>query len=105
MTQYAIIKTGGKQYRVQQGDVIDVELLDVKEDGTIDFDQVLLMFDGKNTSIGSPTLANSIVRGTLVNQVRGPKVFAYKYKRRKNYSRKVGHRQDYLRVRITELSI
>jgi len=103
MTAYAIIKTGGKQYRVQKGDVIDCELLNPKEDGTVEFNEVLMLHDGKEAKIGAPALANTVIRGTLEEQVRGPKVIAYKYKKRKGCRRKVGHRQSYMRVRITEL--
>ncbi|MCC5832720.1 MAG: 50S ribosomal protein L21 [Chlamydiales bacterium] len=103
MTEYAIIKTGGKQYRVKSGDVIDVELLDAEENGKIEFADVLLFHDGKEAKVGAPALSNFIVRGEVVESVRGPKVIAYKYKKRKNYHRKIGHRQNYTRVKITEL--
>jgi large subunit ribosomal protein L21 len=104
-TQYAIIKTGGKQYRVQAGDIIDVELQEAKEDGSVEFKDVLLLHDGKEMRLGGPTIENSLVRGELIDEVRGPKIIAYKYKKRKNYRRKVGHRQNYLRVRITDLGL
>ena len=105
MSQYAIIKTGGKQYRVQAGDVIDIELLDADVGGTIEFKDVLFAHNGTAARVGAPVIEGTTVRGTVLGPVRGPKVIAYKYKRRKNYRRKVGHRQDYLRVKITELAI
>lgn len=104
MLEYAIIKTGGKQYRVEKGDMIDVELFEEEEGGKITFQEVLLLHDGRETKIGTPIVANAAVYGEIVDRVRGPKVIAYKYKRRKNYRRKVGHRQKYIRVRIKEFS-
>ncbi|ANG66263.1 50S ribosomal protein L21 [Chlamydia gallinacea] len=104
MEPYAIIQTGNKQYQVRQGDVIDVELLDgVSEGGEIIFEHVLFTFDGSKASLGTPTVVNALVKGELLARVRGEKVVAYKYKRRKNYHRKVGHRQNYLRVKINSL--
>ncbi len=99
---YAIIETGGKQYRVEKGDVIDVELLGVEE-GTVEFKNVLFLNDGSATKVGKPHVNGSIVLGELMQEVRGPKVINFKYKKRKNYRRKVGHRQNYSRVKITEI--
>ncbi|WP_139414844.1 50S ribosomal protein L21 [Chlamydia abortus] len=104
MKSYAIIQTGSKQYQVSEGDIIDVELLDgVSEGQEVVFDQVLFTFDGSKVSLGTPTVKNAVVKGELLSQVRGEKVIAYKYKRRKNYHRKIGHRQNYLRVKISNL--
>lgn len=104
MDPYAIIQTGSKQYQVRQGDVIDVELLDgISEGGEIVFEQVLFTFDGSKASLGTPTVSKALVKGELLSRIRGEKVIAYKYKRRKNYHRKIGHRQNYLRVRINSL--
>ncbi len=100
---YAIIKTGGKQYRVQQGDVIEVELLK-NEEGQVEFKEVLFFNDGSSVKIGVPVVENCLVKGELMGEIKGPKVIAFKYKRRKNYRRKVGHRQRYSRVKITEIS-
>ena len=97
---YAIIQTGGKQYRVKKGDVIDVELLkDSKE--KVEFKEILLFNDGKKTVVGTPTVPKTSVKGKILGEVKGPKVVAYKFKKRKNYRRKVGHRQRYNRVEIT----
>ncbi|WP_375793597.1 50S ribosomal protein L21 [Chlamydia sp. 12-01] len=105
MKSYAIIQTGSKQYQVTEGDVIDVELLDgiSEEQQEVVFDQVLFTFDGSKVSLGTPTVKNAVVKGQLLSRVRGEKVVAYKYKRRKNYHRKIGHRQNYLRVKISNL--
>ena len=100
---YAIIKTGSKQFRVKKGDVIDVELLnDGKE--KIEFKEVLLFNDGEKTIVGSPNVPKVTVTGKLLGEVKGPKVIAFKFKKRKNYRRKVGHRQRYNRVEITTIS-
>jgi large subunit ribosomal protein L21 len=101
-SQYAIIKTGSKQYRVQAGDVIDVELLQPLENGQIEFNDVLVYHDGNQLKMGA---SNMRVRAEVLSEVRGPKVIAFKYKRRKNYRRKIGHRQNYTRVRITEFAV
>ncbi|BAE81582.1 50S ribosomal protein L21 [Chlamydia felis Fe/C-56] len=104
MKPYAIIQTGNKQYQVSEGDVIDVELLDgVSEGQEVVFEQVLFTFDGSKASLGTPTVSNAVVKGEMLSRVRGEKVIAYKYKRRKNYHRKTGHRQNYLRVKISNL--
>jgi len=99
---YAIIESGAKQYRVSINDVIDVELTPF-EGNFISFDKVLLIRDEKGTKIGSPTLASTEVKAEVLGESKGPKTIAYKYKKRKNYRRKVGHRQKYLRVKITEI--
>ncbi|MBS0626862.1 MAG: 50S ribosomal protein L21 [Verrucomicrobia bacterium] len=101
---YAIIETGGKQYRVEQNDIIDVELLDTAEDGKIEFKNVLFIGNGSDNKMGAPYLSEYAVKAELVGEVKGPKVVAFKYKKRKRYRRKVGHRQCYLRVKITEIA-
>jgi large subunit ribosomal protein L21 len=98
---YAIIETGGKQHLVKKGDIINVELLDTNEN--VSFTDVLLYSDDKTTKVGSPVLQNHEVKGKVLGQVRGPKVIAFKYKRRKNYRKKIGHRQNYLKVEITDI--
>jgi len=100
---YAIIQTGGKQYRVEKGDVIDIELIEPSEDGKIEFKDVLFLNTGDAAKVGSPYLPKCAVFGELLNKVKGPKVVAFKYKRRKNIRRKVGHRQKYSQVKITEI--
>jgi large subunit ribosomal protein L21 len=99
---YAIIETGGKQYRVEKGDVIDVELVEPGAEGSIEFKNVLFFNDESSAKIGSPHLPCSVV-GELIEETRGPKVIAFKYKRRKGIRRKVGHRQRYSRVKITDI--
>lgn len=100
---YAIIETGGKQYRVEKDDVIDVELLDTQGDGKIEFKNVLFVNNAGDARVGNPILANWAVHGVLQQEVKGPKEIAFKYKQRKPFRRKVGHRQRYTRIKITEI--
>lgn len=100
---YAIIETGGKQYRVQQGDVIDVERLETDEAGKISFTDVLFLHTGSDVKVGAPTVASHVVLGELIEDVKGIKTICFKYKQRKNQYRKKGHRQIYSRVRITAI--
>lgn len=100
---YAIIETGGKQYRVEKGDIIHVELLDAEPNSKVTFGHVLFFNNGSTSKVGGPHVKGCVVHGEMVKEVRGPKVIAYKYKQRKNYRRKVGHRQDYSMVKITDI--
>jgi large subunit ribosomal protein L21 len=97
MEAYAVIETGGKQYRVQAGDRLEVEKLEVEVGESVDIDKVLAVSDGKELKVGTPMLEGSKVTATVTDQIRGKKVINYKKKRRKGYERKVGHRQ-YLTV-------
>jgi len=98
---YAIIKTGGKQFRVAVGDVIDVELLDSDAGKDIEFADVLFAHDGSEARIGKPGIPNFHVFGEVIGQVSGEKITTLKYKRSHNQCRKWGHRQKYTRVKIT----
>lgn len=100
---YAIIKSGGKQYRVAKGDIIDVELLHADDGSSVEFKDVLFFCDGDDIKVGSPTIANCIVSGEIVTSVAGPKVVSVKYRPSHNERRKFGHRQKYSRVKITAL--
>lgn len=104
---YAIIETGGKQYRVQPGDVIDVELQPVTGEGEreVSFDRVLLVSGEEGTQVGSPALEDARVRGVVLDQIRAPKIRVFKMKRRKGYRRTQGHRQNLLRVRIQDITL
>ena len=99
---YAIIATGGKQYRVSEGDVIYIEKIDAQVDSTVSFD-VLLMGNDGDVKIGTPVVEGVKVEGTVVGQIRGEKIVVYKYKSKKNYRRKQGHRQPYTKVEITKI--
>lgn len=106
MKGYAVVSTGGKQYKVSAGDLIDVELLDIEENAQeVVFNSVLFGFDGQQVRLGKPEIEGASVKADIVGFVRGAKVVAYKYKKRKNYHRKLGHRQNYVRVRVRELVI
>jgi large subunit ribosomal protein L21 len=99
---YAIIESGSKQYRVAEGDELNVELLDAEKNLT--FDKVLLIDDGKSPVVGLPYVPNCTVHAELIGEVKGPKVIAYKYRKRKKSRRLVGHRQKYTRVKITKIT-
>lgn len=102
---YAVFRSGGRQHRVEVGQVIDVERLPNEVDEKLEFDDVLLVNDGDNTRIGQPTVKGAKVAATVVDQIRGKKVIVYKYRQRTNYRRKGGHRQYYTRLRIDDISV
>jgi len=102
---YAIIRTGGRQYRAVVGQEFDVEKLPYDVDEQIEITDVLLVGDGDKTVIGQPTVEGAVVKATVTGQVRGKKVIVYKYRQRTNYRRKGGHRQHYTRLRIDEISM
>ncbi len=97
---YAVIVSGGKQYRVTKGDTIYVEKLDQEPESTVSFD-VLMIGSDEGVKIGNPTVDGAKVEGKIVGQVKGEKVIIYKYKSKKNYHRRAGHRQQYTKVEIT----
>lgn len=101
---YAVIETGGKQYRVQEGDVITIEKLNVAAGDDITFDRVLLLNDGENVQVGAPILEAAKVFGSVVENGKGEKVIIFKYKSKKDYRKKQGHRQPYTMVKIESLS-
>jgi len=103
MCAYAVIKTGGKQYRVATGDEVRFERLDGEVGETIAFDQILLTSDGEAIEVGRPFVENSRVVGRITHHGKGKKVMIYKYKRRKDYRRKKGHRQEFTLVRIEDI--
>jgi large subunit ribosomal protein L21 len=100
---YAVIKTGGRQYRVATGDVIEIEKLVVEAGEATTFSEVLLVSDDAGLRVGTET-AGATVSAEVVAQFKGPKLIAYKYRRRKGYHRTVGHRQRYTRVKITGIN-
>jgi large subunit ribosomal protein L21 len=104
INMYAVIESGGKQYRVQAGDVINVEKLDVNAGDRIEFNKVLVLSDGKAISIGAPVLENAIVFGNVVENGKAEKVIIFKYKSKKDYRKKKGHRQPYTMVRVIAIT-
>ncbi|MBR1579597.1 MAG: 50S ribosomal protein L21 [Selenomonadaceae bacterium] len=101
---YAIIKTGGKQYKVSEGDSIVIEKLDVEEGATVEFDQVLTVVDGDDVKIGRPVVDGAKVSATVEANGKGPKIHVFKYKSKKNYRRRQGHRQPFTRVKIDKIN-
>jgi len=101
---YAVIKTGGKQYRVSQGDTLKVEKLDAGEGDSVEFDQVLMVGEGEDVKIGTPYVEGSRVSARVKAQGRGPKIEIIKFRRRKHHMKRMGHRQDYTEVEITGIS-
>ena len=101
---YAVIKTGGKQYRVQQGDVIFVEKLNAQADEAVTFEEVLLVGDAEESKVGTPVVEGAKVKGKVLAQVKGKKIVVYKYKAKKNERKKQGHRQPYTKVEITAIN-
>ena len=101
---YAVIKTGGKQYRVAKNDVVIIERLDGEAGGTVEFGEVL-MVGGDSPKVGAPLVEGAKVTGTLLEQIKGDKVIVFKKRRRKNFRRRNGHRQLHSVVRIGEISV
>ncbi len=100
---YAVIKTGGKQYKVQPGGFVEVEKLDGEEGTPVSFSEVLLYADGDNLSIGTPVLGNVTVKGTIVKQARDKKIIIFRFRRRKHSRKSQGHRQPYSVVKIDSI--
>ena len=100
---YAIIATGGKQYKVAEGDIIKVEKLGVEAGETVTFDQVLVVNNGELV-VGSPTVANASVTATIVEEGKNKKIIVYRYKRKSGYHKKNGHRQPYTKVKIEKIN-
>ena len=101
---YAVFKTGGKQYRVSEGDTLRLEKLDVEAGQSIDFDEVLALGEGADLTIGTPYVTGGVVSATVNSHGRGEKIKIVKFKRRKNYLRQNGHRQDFTEVTITKIA-
>src|SRR3984957_10106480 len=101
---YAVIKTGGKQYRVAKDDIIEVELLNTPKGGSVTLDHVLLVGQAGSAKIGTPTVAGASVKATVLDQKKDDKIIVFKKKRRQNYRRKNGHRQNLAVLKITSMS-
>jgi large subunit ribosomal protein L21 len=102
---YAVIKTGGKQHRVSEGDVLKIEKLEGQKGDTIVFEEVLLVSKEDQTRVGTPIVEGAKVVGEIVHQGKGPKIIIFKKKRRKGFLKKTGHRQLLTEVRIKEISL
>ena len=101
---YAVIETGGKQYRVSEGDVIYVEKLDLEQDAEVVFDKVLLVGDGDSVKVGAPLVDGATVSGKVIKNGKAKKVVVFKMKPKKGYRKKQGHRQPYTKVEISKIS-
>jgi large subunit ribosomal protein L21 len=102
-SMYAVVSTGGKQYRVAEGDLLRVEKIDGDVGDSVSFDRVLLVSDGEKVTVGQPVVENAAVKGRIVEQGKAKKILVFKYKRRKRYRRKQGHRQQYTAVKIDSI--
>jgi len=102
---YAVIKTGGKQYKVSEGDVLNFEKIEGDKGDTVSFDEVLLISKDEDVKVGTPFVEGAKVVGEIVSQIRGPKITVFKMKRRKGYSKKTGHRQDLTNLKIKEIVV
>jgi large subunit ribosomal protein L21 len=100
---YAIITSGGKQYKVAEGQLIKLESLDKEVGSEVQFDQVLMLQSGETTNIGTPYIANAKVVGEVASNGRGEKISIIKFRRRKHYMKRMGHRQNFTEVKITKI--
>ena len=101
---YAIVESGGRQYRAEEGHTFSVEKLPYEVGDQIEIEKVLLVAEGDSVQIGRPTVEGASVKATVVEQYRGKKIFVFKYKPKVRYRRRRGHRQDYTRLRVDEIS-
>ena len=102
---YAILKTGGKQYKVSEGDVIYVEKLGVEDGATVFFDEVLVVGEGDSITVGAPYVSGAVVTGMVEKTGKGKKINIFKMKPKKGYRRRQGHRQPYTKVQIEKISM
>ncbi len=101
---YAVIKTGGKQYRVHEGDILLVEKLEAVEGTTVSFGEVLAFSDDTGLKVGTPLVEGAVVEAQVLKQGKGKKIIVFKYKAKKNVRKKQGHRQPYTRVQVTKIT-
>jgi large subunit ribosomal protein L21 len=101
---YAVIETGGKQYKVEQGDVVFIEKLNVEAGETVTFDKVLALSNGDNFTVGAPYVEGASVEAKVVKNGKGPKIHILKYKSKKDSKKKIGHRQPYTKVQIEKIN-
>ena len=100
---YAIVETGGKQYQVEEGRYVEVELLDAEKDSKVVFDKIVMIVNGKKSKVGQPYVANAKVEGTILKTDRAKKIIVYKQRPKKGYRKKQGHRQGFTRVMISKI--
>ena len=102
---YAVVNSGGKQYKVQAGDILRVEKIPGEVGSPVTFDRVLMVADGEKVSVGQPVLEDTSVKGRIVEQGKAKKIIVFKYKRRKRFRRKQGHRQQFTAVKIESIDL
>jgi len=102
---YAVVATGGKQYKVREGEVLRIEKIPGEIGADVSFDKILMFSDGENVKIGQPVLEDVAVNGRIVSQGKAKKIIVFKYKRRKRYRRKQGHRQQFTAVQIDNIQV
>jgi large subunit ribosomal protein L21 len=102
---FAVVKSGGKEYRVSKGDILRIEKVEGKVGDQVTLKDILMISQEGQVQVGAPQLANAIVMGEIVSQTKGKKVLTYKMKKRKNYRRMKGHRQDYTYLKVNEISL
>lgn len=102
---YAVVKSGGKQYRVEEGGTLRIEKISGEVGEPVSLDRVLMLSDGENVSVGTPVLENVVVKGHILRQDRLRKIIVFKYKKRKRYRRKLGHRQTFTEIKIDRIEV
>lgn len=103
--KFAVIKTGGKQYKVSEGDIMMIEKLEGEDGKALKFDEILLVVDADKVEIGQPKVEHAKVSGKIISQEKADKITVFKYKKRKNYRKKTGHRQKLTKVQIEKISL
>ncbi len=101
---YAIIADGGRQYKVEEGQTLEIDFREVEEGAELTFDRVLAVSDGESFKLGSPTVAGAAVRAKVLGESKGEKIYVQKFRRRKNSKRRTGHRQKYVKVQIGSIA-
>jgi large subunit ribosomal protein L21 len=101
--KYAIVQSGGKQYRAVEGSILEIDLLALEPEKPCQFEEVLLLADDDKVQVGSPTVAGAKVKGTVVEHIRGPKIRVFHYKSKMHYRKTQGHRQNYTLVRVEKI--
>lgn len=101
---YAIVETGGKQYKLEEGRYVDIELLDAKENDKVTFDKIVMLVNGKKSKVGQPYVDGAVVEGSIVKNDKAKKIIVFKQRPKKGYRKKQGHRQCYSRVMINKIN-